>query len=359
MSKPIRIPEGIQQCATCGEYRGRCTARDLDHGYSAEDLAGIPPRYAKAIVEGAAIMKPPDEKIIVVSCLCDGIVCPQCKKGRMHRPISNRYDPESNRVWHYPHLYYLRGCDACAAERAARDAEYRARQEVEERERKLAAAREQEEYEKRRLAALAAPPPETPWPHIDKPLVKRGPPGRQLIYGMADSGYLLVVGEEEAWHRAALHRVLYLTRTWGEVKERVHPEQYAFFVRWWHGENQGLYAEEQRLLEQDRLFDLMDPPPPRRRTRRPKPDALFELAGLACWLGDDDLRSDMKGWLPGDACIEEPHMMAIGTDYEKPCLELDSGRRNEIIAALERAGYPCRRDDELIRAATDWRGPDI
>lgn len=359
MSHPIRIPEGIQQCATCGEYRGRCKARDLSHGYSAEDLAGIPPRYAKVIVEGSENMRPPDEKIIEVSCLCDGIVCPQCKKGRMHRPLSNTYDPVRNEVWHFPHLYYLRGCDACAAERRAQDAEEKARAEVSERERQRAEARKQAEHEQRRRAALAAPPPETPWPHIDRPLIQRGPPGRRLIYGTADSGYLLVVDEEEAWHRAALHRVLYLARTWGEVKERVHPDQYAFFVRWWHGEAHGPYAHEQWLLEQEGLTSLMDPPPPRRRAREPKLDAPFELDGLSSWLSDDGLRYDMKYWFPGDACLRAPRMAAIGTDYEEPFLNLDWDREDKIIEALERAGYTCRRDDELIGAATDWRGPCI
>jgi hypothetical protein len=46
-----------------------------------------------------------------------------------------------------------------------------------------------------------------------------------------------------------------------------------------------------------------------------------------------------------------------GTSFERSCSELDVTRQDEIVEALERAGYTCRRDDELIRAATGWRGP--
>ena len=83
------------------------------------------------------------------------------------------------------------------------------------------------------------------------------------------------------------------------------------------------------------------------------------LAGLSSLLSDEGLRYDMKSWFPGDACLRPPRTPAIGTDYEEPCLDLDWHREDKLIEALERAGYTCRRDDDLICAATDWRGPRI
>lgn len=376
MSHPIRIPEGIEQCATCGEYRGRCRRGDLKRGYSAEDLAGIPARDAKVITEGADLMRPPDEAIVEVSCLCDGIVCPQCKKGRMHRPISNYYDAKSNDVWHFPWFYGYRGCDACAAKRHEEQARADAREREEASCRKLKAAsrrkleaaphpkleraRRKAEREERRLAALVAPLPDWPWPRIEKPLLRQGPPGQRLVYGFADSEYLLFLDEEGAWNRAALQRVLCFARTWGEVKECVHPDQYALFVRWWRGDwLPSLYAHEQFALEQEGFTDLMDPLPPRGRRRQPKPDEPFELIARGSWLGEEDLRCEMRSWFPSEACLVRPSTPAIGTSFVEPCLELDYCRTDEIVSRLEQLGYTCRRDEALLRAATGWRGwPD-
>jgi len=357
MSHPIRIPEGIVQCATCGEYRGRCRKGDLKHGYSAEDLAGIPARYAKVIAEGADLMRPPDEAMIEVSCLCDGIVCPKCKKGRMHRPISNYYDARHNDVWHFPWFYFYRGCDECAAKRHAEQAEAAVREKEEELEAQLEEEREEREWQERRLAVLAAPLPEWPWPRIERPLLKEGPAGERLVYGFANSEYPLFLDEEEAWNRAALQRVLRFARTWREVKARVHPDQYAFFVRWWRGEwLPSLYGHEQWALEQEGFTDLMDPPPPRRRRRQPKPEEPFELIAKGSWLGEEDLRCEMQDWFPGEARLVGSSTPAIGTSFDEPCLELDYGRLEEIVSRLERLGYTCRHDEALMRAATGWRG---
>jgi len=87
-------PTGMKQCPVCGEYRGSVYARDLDWGGSAF---------------------PPNEpyRIITSSCLCDGIPCPRCKKNKIHRPISNSYDPRRNCIEHWPYFSGMRPCREC------------------------------------------------------------------------------------------------------------------------------------------------------------------------------------------------------------------------------------------------------
>ncbi len=76
MSNPsaggVPIPPGLTRCPVCGEYRGSN-----------------------------------------VTCLCEGILCRRCEKNRIHRPISNSYDPETNTIRHHPWFSYLKPCNAC------------------------------------------------------------------------------------------------------------------------------------------------------------------------------------------------------------------------------------------------------
>ena len=50
---------------------------------------------------------------LTVSCLCDGILCSKCKKNKIHRPISNYYDPKENRIWHVPYFGGMIPCAEC------------------------------------------------------------------------------------------------------------------------------------------------------------------------------------------------------------------------------------------------------
>lgn len=63
----------------------------------------------------------------------------------------------------------------------------------------------------------------------------------------------------------------------------------------------------------------------------------------------------MKDWFPGKARLVEPSTPVIGTSFDEPCLELDYARTDEIVSRLEQLGYTCRRDEDLLRAATGWR----
>jgi len=91
-----KIPEGIIKCEVCGEYKGRVMKKDLSWEGS----------YNNAEAEKS-------EEYLGISCLCDGILCPKCKKNKIHRPISNSYDEKSNSIGHWPWFSGMRPCDEC------------------------------------------------------------------------------------------------------------------------------------------------------------------------------------------------------------------------------------------------------
>lgn len=73
-----KIPEGLFKCKTCGEYKGKVKPKNLK-----------------------------------VKCLCDGILCSRCKKNKIHRPISNSYDPKTNEIFHHPWFTGWMVCSEC------------------------------------------------------------------------------------------------------------------------------------------------------------------------------------------------------------------------------------------------------
>lgn len=74
------IPPGFTHCATCGEFTGSTPGRDGD---------------------------------IRVRCLCEGIPCPRCKINKIHRPISNSYDAETDTIEHWPYFSGMVPCQEC------------------------------------------------------------------------------------------------------------------------------------------------------------------------------------------------------------------------------------------------------
>jgi hypothetical protein len=78
--RQIKIPKSLRQCPQCGEYKGQIT----DDG---ED--------------------------IIISCICAGVLCPKCGTHKIHRPISNSYDPANAEVVHYSSHSAMAGCEKC------------------------------------------------------------------------------------------------------------------------------------------------------------------------------------------------------------------------------------------------------
>ncbi len=76
----------------CGEFNGSTDASNLSWSGSHQPVGEIS-----------------------VSCLCQRIPCPRCKKNLIHRPISNAYYPTSKRIEHSPYFAGLIVCSECRA----------------------------------------------------------------------------------------------------------------------------------------------------------------------------------------------------------------------------------------------------
>jgi len=77
LNKAMCMRKNLQLCKICGKYKGQI--RD-------------------------------DRENIKISCLCDGILCPKCGEIKIHRPISNSYEPADG-IIHYPSFSGMVGCE--------------------------------------------------------------------------------------------------------------------------------------------------------------------------------------------------------------------------------------------------------
>ena len=92
----MAIPEGLEKCPKCGEYKGKAKTKDLNW-----EGSGDRERNEKS------------EELLSFICWCDSVLCPQCGKGRIRRPVSNRYIEAENRLSHAPYFIAMGGCSAC------------------------------------------------------------------------------------------------------------------------------------------------------------------------------------------------------------------------------------------------------
>ncbi len=83
------LPEGLVRCERCGEARGRFVAPEPQDPTVSSDVR--------------------------VSCLCEGLPCPHCGVGRIHRPISDYYDAVTGRPVHVPYFGHVLPCRECRA----------------------------------------------------------------------------------------------------------------------------------------------------------------------------------------------------------------------------------------------------
>jgi len=90
------LEKKMVKCEICGEYKGEIKEKDLNW----EDT------FFKEEAEKS-------DKYLTASCLCEGVLCLKCRKNKIHRPISNSYDPESNRIEHWPSFSGMVPCDEC------------------------------------------------------------------------------------------------------------------------------------------------------------------------------------------------------------------------------------------------------
>jgi len=91
------IPRGLTKCKICGEYKGRVQEKDLE----------LPEKFSDYETENGL-------GYFDVTCICEGILCPVCKKNKIRKPNSNHYVVETNDVWHTPHnITYPTQCREC------------------------------------------------------------------------------------------------------------------------------------------------------------------------------------------------------------------------------------------------------
>lgn len=110
------LPPGFERCPDCGEFNGRTEARYLNWELE-DDFGGesIPPDVVAQLrrlkAEVASTMDP--HQVISVTCLCHGPLCKRCGVVRFHKPGSNSYDPETNRVEHWSWFAGMMPCAVC------------------------------------------------------------------------------------------------------------------------------------------------------------------------------------------------------------------------------------------------------
>ena len=95
-SSTAAIPRGLVRCAVCHEYRGAVRNDDL------------PPASQR------------EEAVVAVLCICDGIPCQKCGKGRIHRPISNYWDEVRGALIHCAWFSAQVLCNQCRIEQQPR-----------------------------------------------------------------------------------------------------------------------------------------------------------------------------------------------------------------------------------------------
>ena len=90
------IPRGLVLCPVCHEYRGAVRNDDLPLSSQRE------------------------EAVVAVLCICDGIPCQKCGKGRIHRPISNYWDEARGTLIHCAWFSAQVLCNQCRIEQQPR-----------------------------------------------------------------------------------------------------------------------------------------------------------------------------------------------------------------------------------------------
>ena len=162
---------------------------------------------------------------------------------------------------------------------------------------------------------------------------------KNIVYGKSNLG-LLFIPESRTNELAQANRALLTARTWGEFKKLVTEENYNFYLV-----NSSLYQGPSHPTAQEiETYDL-------------PPETLFTPNDAVMY---DTFHAhpeiEMSEWMPVE--IQEKYgqkTQYYAMDMSVPSgevLNLSEAHMDEIVAALENAGYHPRRDDDLIDAAT-------
>lgn len=147
------------------------------------------------------------------------------------------------------------------------------------------------------------------------------PPDTDIVYGEL-AGNLVLIRRAQAEELAATRRAVQDSTTWGDLRERL---------------------PEPRRAQIAEAFDGEDPP---------ADDVALADVAVPGW---DD--GDWPEW-PAQLMLDwvPESVRALGAEGETRLsgeyLELLPGRVDEVVAAMEAAGYSMERDDELVERAS-------
>jgi hypothetical protein len=153
------------------------------------------------------------------------------------------------------------------------------------------------------------------------------PSKQTLVFGQiqkAAQAVLVFIPEADAVRLAAIHRAIATAVTWGDFFDAVPSDE--------------LDTVYDRVIDED-------------GEHLPDRSAKFDPDLLGVCEGDypDWPEQQMLDWLPAHICREFGRVESSALNGA--FLSLDVRRAPEILAALERAGFECRLDEELVRRA--------
>ena len=162
-------------------------------------------------------------------------------------------------------------------------------------------------------------------------------PHTRLVYSEIQDG-LVFIDEGEAHDLVQLHRALGKARTWGEFKAQAPSHWYEDAV--------------ERLKEQmlDEMEDARDDD-----YEEPAAEKGFDaedIPGHADGDWPDWPQGNMERWVPDEVQDRFGSMKptAISGDF----LQLSPEHEDEIVSAMQRHGYDCVRDDDLVWEASGY-----
>ena len=165
----------------------------------------------------------------------------------------------------------------------------------------------------------------------------------QLVYGDGGEG-LVFLEREYAVDIRDFRSALYKAATWGELKTMVSEERYEETVDAW------VQSQIDRLLSEGELED--DEP----EVLPPGPDDAFdpeEIWGYADGDWPEFAPRVMGTWVDKVVIREYGHYVFPTLNAEYPMIAPDPAQ--EVVSLLEKRGYTCIRDDDLVWAAV-WGG---
>ncbi len=166
---------------------------------------------------------------------------------------------------------------------------------------------------------------------------------KTIIYGKTNLG-LLFVPESRAKELAESNQALLTAKTWGEFKALVSPEMYVFYAcnsDHYEGPFDPIFDPE------DEDYNFYDIPPETPFT----PNDVVTYDVLPAYP-----EIEMSEWMPEEIQAKYGHKTRYSAmDMHVPegeILMLNEKQMDEIAAELEKHGYACRRDDDLLMAGT-------